>query len=243
MEFFKKIIDRIGVDDFAEPGAFNKWMTGAIFVAVFFCAAGLFLIFSIEGCFKRQITEEKAAVESGSNAASEAGDKGVDLFSPVRPAPASFPPDSNMPSGRESLHCGPIDLKTFDPKRDLIRFEDQRVWFESDHDTDDYEDDHMINRAVDIPLKRLVNLMEKRGATLKVQDAYRAISGDRMIHLENSLHREGRAVDLTSDQLSLGDLAKLCWQAGFDFVLYEVPKRGGQHLHCSVKRLKKDKDK
>jgi hypothetical protein len=37
--------------------------------------------------------------------------------------------------------------------------------------------------------------------------------------------------------MSLGDLAKLCWQAGFDYVLYEVPANGGRHLHCSVKRL------
>jgi hypothetical protein len=145
-----------------------------------------------------------------------------------------------MPSGKESKNSGPIDLKTFDPKRDLVRFDDPRVWFESDNDKDDTENDHMINRAVEIPLKRLVNLVEKKGGKLKVQEAFRAAGKDKMIHLEKSLHREGRAVDLTSEGLSLSQLAKLAWQAGFDFVLYEVPKRGGQHLHCSMKRLPQD---
>ena len=44
----------------------------------------------------------------------------------------------------------------------------------------------------------------------------------------------GNGIQDTAD--SLGDLAKLAWQAGFDFVLYEVPKKSGIHLHCSVKR-------
>jgi hypothetical protein len=163
----------------------------------------------------------------------------VDLFHPVRPAPSAFPPDSNMPPGKESSHSGPIDLKTFDAKKDLVHFDDPRLWFESDHDKGDTEDDHMINRSVITPLKRLANLIEKKGAKLKVQEAYRPVTKDRKIHLAKSLHREGRAVDLTSDKLSLSELAKLAWQAGFDYVLYEVPKNGGRHLHCSMKRMKK----
>ena len=239
MEFFNRIIHKVQVDDFAEPGAFNKWMTGAIVLAACVCATGLFLIFSMDGCLKRK-AEKSDDAGSVSNKVDRAEQKTVDLFNPVRPAPATFPPDFNMPPGKESKNSGPIDLKSFDPGKDLVRFEDPRVWFESDHDTDDTEDDHLINRAVEIPLKRLVNLMEKRGAKLKLQEAYRAVSPDRIIHLEKSLHREGRAVDLSCEGMSLSDLAKLCWQAGFDFVLYEVPRRGGHHLHCSVKRLPGD---
>jgi hypothetical protein len=237
MEIFSRLKRLKNADDFAEPGAFRQWMTGAIVVAALFCAGGLFLIFSIEGCGRRQ-TEEAAEPEGGAKV--EQAAETVDLMNPVRPAPASFPPNSNMPPGKESVNCGPVDLKTFDPERDLVRFEDARVWFESDHDgPEDDEDDHLIYRGMEIPLRRLVNLMEKRGAKLKVQDAYRALSSKRMIHLENSLHREGRAVDLTAEGISLGELAKLCWQAGFDFVLYEAPKGVGSHLHCSVKRLPK----
>ncbi|MFO7937665.1 MAG: D-Ala-D-Ala carboxypeptidase family metallohydrolase [Kiritimatiellia bacterium] len=236
MEQFKNIQQKVKVEDFAEPGAFNKWMTGAVFFAIVFCIGGLCLVFYVDGCQQDTAGEEE---QTQTNTVTEAESE-ADLYRPVRPAPESFPPSSNMPRGKESLHSGSIDRKTFDPERNLIRFEDDRVWFESDHDKGDTEDDHMINRAVEIPLRRLVNLVEKRGAKLKVQEAYRAASDDkRRIHLENSLHREGRAVDLTSEGLSLSDLAKLCWQAGFDFVLYEVPSRGGRHLHCSVKRLPK----
>lgn len=222
------------VDDFAEPGAFNKWMAVAIAVAVAFSAAGLLLIFSLEGCRGHFLWKGKGSTR----ATEQESPKGPapDLFNPVRAAPASFPPNSNMPTGKEANTSGAIDLESFDPEKDLIRFDDPRVWFESDHDTDDTEDDHLIHRAVEIPLKRLVNLIEKRGGKLKMQEAYREASDKRRIHLETSLHREGRALDLTSEILSLGDLAKLCWQAGFDFVLYETPSKGGQHVHCSVKR-------
>lgn len=225
-------------DDFAEPEAFHKWMKTAIVAAVTFVAAGLLLLLSIEGCrdgFPWKGKESKSAAETR-----KVKGPPPDLFNPVRAAPASFPPNSNMPTGKEVNTSGAIHLESFDPQKELIRFDDPRVWFESDQDTNDTEDDHLIHRAVEIPLKRLVNLIEKRGGKLKVQEAYREASDKRKIHLETSLHREGRALDLTSEVLGLGDLAKLCWQAGFDFVLYEVPSNGGRHVHCSVKRLPGD---
>jgi hypothetical protein len=86
-----------------------------------------------------------------------------------------------------------------------------------------------------VPLKRLVNLMEKKRGTLKVHEAYRAAEKNK-IHLVTSLHCEGRALDLTSETMGLTELAKLAWQSGFDFVLYEKPRKSGVHLHCSVKR-------
>jgi hypothetical protein len=152
----------------------------------------------------------------------------------VRRQPSRFPRDTHLPRKNELLACGPINLKTFSPAKDLVRIDDRRVWWESDH-RHGPEDDHVINQALEEPLRKLINLVDKRGGVLKVYDAYRATG----VHLSNSLHKEGRAIDLTCEGFSLEVLAKLCWAAGFDWVYYEGPtKKGGDHIHCSVKANK-----
>jgi hypothetical protein len=221
--------------DFDEPDAFKIWMRGALILAVTVCVIGLCVCMVMDGCGKRTPADGQPKPPPAADEKKPPAPP-PDLHNPVRPAPKSFPLDSNLPRGKESLASGPIDLKTFSPTNDLIRFEDARVWFESDsdHHSDD-EDDHVIHRSVEVPLKRLVNLLEKKGGKLKVHEAYRAAEKNK-IHLATSLHCEGRAVDLTCEKYDLGEFAKLAWQSGFDFVLYEKPRRSGVHLHCSAKR-------
>ncbi len=155
-------------------------------------------------------------------------------WQPVRPAPERFRRDTHMPDTGEGATSGSIDMGTFSPGRDLIYLADSRVWWESDNDaaSKDDEDDHSINIAMREPLQRLIELAALQNACIKVQDTYRPNG----IHNPRSLHREGRALDVTSNELSLEELAKLCWQAGFDWVFYEHKARGGAHVHCSVRR-------
>lgn len=151
---------------------------------------------------------------------------------PVRPIPTSFARDTHRPNIRESQASGSVNPELFSPGRDLVYVDDSRVWWESDNDKGDTECDHSVHRSVETPLRRLIELVDQREGILEVQDAYRA-SG---VHNTKSLHKEGRAIDVTCDELGLEELSKLAWAAGFDWVYYEASSRGGAHVHVSVKR-------
>ena len=136
-----------------------------------------------------------------------------------------------MPPQGEGASSVSIGKVPFLPEHDLVKVFDKRVWWESEHDYNDTEDDHVMHKAIEEPFRRLVELVDQAGGRLKVQDAYRDVG----IHAKKSLHKEGRALDLTSEVISLEKLASLCWAAGFDWVYYEAPKRGGHHIHVSVR--------
>jgi hypothetical protein len=154
-------------------------------------------------------------------------------LSPVRAEPDKFPRNTHMPNKREGAVSGSVDAEAFSPGRDLIYITDDRVWWESDNDKDSGDDecDHSMHYALEIPFRRLVEMVVARDAILEVHDAYRPSR----IHSSRSLHKEGRALDLTCDELGLEALAKLCWAAGFDWVYYECGA-GGDHIHVSVRR-------
>jgi hypothetical protein len=150
---------------------------------------------------------------------------------PVRKIPASFKRNTHLPSKSESQASGSINPEKFSPGRDLVYVDDKRVYWESDHDTNDDECDHSMHKSLEAPLRLLIELVAARNGTLEVQDCYRPTG----IHNTRSLHKEGRAIDITCDELGLEKLACLAWGAGFDWVYYEAKAKGGAHVHCSVK--------
>jgi len=153
---------------------------------------------------------------------------------PERTAPERFPANTYLPRLREVEACGGIDMGTFSPGGELVRVDDARVVWESDlDDACEEEDDHSMHRSVAVPLRRLIGKMAARGLILEVHDAYRPTG----VHNQRSLHREGRAIDLTCDQIQTEELARMAWESGFDWVYHEGSTRNnGPHVHASMRR-------
>ena len=150
---------------------------------------------------------------------------------PVREIRKSFSGNSCIPARREGTVSGSIDMETFAAESDLTEVHDDRIWWESDNDHGDTENDHVMHRSMEEPLMRLTELVVAENGSLEVHDAYRP----KGVHAPRSLHKEGRAIDLTCDDLGLERLAILCWASGFDWVFYE--NKSGAHVHCSVRRV------
>lgn len=74
----------------------------------------------------------------------------------------------------------------------------------------------------------------KWGVRLRVIDAYDVDSGRKRHHGKHSLHHEGRAVDIATEDLDKNkypQLGRMANEAGFDWVYYAT--RG--YIHASVK--------
>ncbi len=153
-------------------------------------------------------------------------------YDPVREITSKFRADTHRPPNNEGDVSGKRNAELFSPGRDLTFIDDPRVYWESDNDKNDDECDHSIHKSLEASLRLLIELVHARGGTLEVQDSFRAHG----VHNTRSLHKEGRAIDITCDELGLEKLASLAWASGFDWVYYERSSRGGAHVHCSVKR-------
>lgn len=237
-----------------EPGRYAARLRAAApWCAVF--AIGLAAGWGARGCANAAVRPVLAAPPAetpeppAAPVPEQARETGPDLFAPVREAPERFRRNAHLPDVRENEATGGIDLDSFSAGRDLVRVDDPRCWWESDNDAaeHDTEDDHSMNAAIVEPFRRLVNLAAaaEPGYQLRVQECYRAAG----VHAPKSLHCEGRALDLTFERLEgekltpfekvavYESLAKLCWQAGFDWVYYEQARGTGPHVHASVRRL------
>ena len=206
-----------------------------------------FLVMGIRGCVARHIEKRESEPITQKMFPNHDEHHNAAMLA-VREAPETFPRNTWLPKIPEGEASGSNDPKLFSPGRDLVWFDDPRAWWKSDNRApgDTGEDcAHSMHKSMVEPLTRLINLVEETPWTLKIQGCYET-GGP---HASRSLHKQGRAIDLTfgdpanpterlsPDQMRVSYelLAKLAYQAGFDWVYYEYGSGTGPHVHASVR--------
>jgi hypothetical protein len=140
---------------------------------------------------------------------------------------------THVPDASEAETVGRITTRITRGSRQysrLVLVRDTNMVFKDEEGSDA---DRMMTPRLRAKLRRLAPLVTRTwpGVLLRITEAW----DERREHVQNSLHYEGRAADITTsdaDAAKLGTLARLAVDAGLEWVYYE----NRSHVHVSVRR-------